>query len=68
LRVLKTTRQTSATSLSYMAAAAAIIAKDGVAGLMGRGLKTRLLVNGVQSSLFVVLWKVGEERLARRGL
>lgn len=68
LRVLKTTRQTSAISLSYTAAATAIIAKDGVAGLMGRGLQTRLLVNGIQSSLFVILWKIGEEHLARRGL
>jgi len=39
-----------------------------VLGLMGRGLKTRLLVNGLQSSLFVVLWKLIEDYMAKRGL
>ena len=63
LRVLKTSRQTSPTSLSSSAAAAAVLAKDGVAGLLGRGLRTRLLVNGLQSALFVVVWKLIEQRL-----
>jgi len=63
LRVLKTSRQTSPTSLSYSAAAAAVLAKDGVAGLLGRGLRTRLLINGLQSALFVVVWKLIEQRL-----
>ena len=62
LRVLKTSRQTSPTSLSYSAAAAAVLAKDGVAGLLGRGLRTRLLINGLQSALFVVVWKLIEQR------
>lgn len=68
LRVLKTARQTSAESLSYSAAAKAVVAKDGVAGLFVRGLQTRLLVNGLQSSLFVVLWKLLEDSLGKRGM
>merc|ERR1719281_1557668 len=43
LRVLKTTRQTAVVPISYRDAAAEIIAKDGVVGLFGRGLQTRIL-------------------------
>ena len=40
-----------------MAAARAVIAVDGITGLFGRGLKTRILANGLQGLLFSVLWK-----------
>jgi hypothetical protein len=39
-------------------AAKEIIRKEGVAGLLGRGLPTRLLANGLQGLLFSVLWKL----------
>merc|ERR1711977_640507 len=48
LRVLKTTVQTSTEPIGYLPAAKAIIEKEGYAGLFGRGLKTRILTNGVQ--------------------
>eukprot|EP01063_Lacrimia_lanifica_P029552 TRINITY_DN452_c3_g1_i1.p2 TRINITY_DN452_c3_g1~~TRINITY_DN452_c3_g1_i1.p2 ORF type:complete len:459 (+),score=209.94 TRINITY_DN452_c3_g1_i1:57-1433(+) len=57
LRVLKTYRQTSETKISYGDAARAVIAQDGVAGLFGRGLKTRILANGMQGMMFSVMWK-----------
>ena len=57
LRVLKTTRQTSATTIGYREAIKQIVEKDGVKGLFGRGLGTRLLTNAVQASLFTVVWK-----------
>lgn len=57
LRVLKTYRQVNETKTSYMAAARAVIAVDGITGLFGRGLKTRILANGLQGLLFSVLWK-----------
>ncbi|KAF8836107.1 mitochondrial carrier [Paxillus ammoniavirescens] len=57
LRVLKTYRQVNATRIGYMDAARAIIAADGVKGLFGRGLKTRILTNGLQGLMFSVLWK-----------
>lgn len=39
-------------------AAKEIIRKEGVSGLLGRGLPTRLLANGLQGLLFSVLWKL----------
>ena len=64
LRVLKTVRQTSLDSgdedsskFSYIEAATDIIDSEGWAGLLGRGLETRLLANAVQGALFSVLFK-----------
>ncbi|KAI9566573.1 mitochondrial carrier domain-containing protein [Boletus coccyginus] len=58
LRVVKTYRQVNATRVGYMDAARAVIAADGVKGLFGRGLKTRILANGLQGIMFSVLWKL----------
>ncbi len=41
-----------------MDAARAVIAVDGVKGLFGRGLKTRIIANGLQGLMFSVLWKI----------
>merc|ERR1711998_309560 len=68
IRVLKTTVQTSETTISYQEAAKKVIEKDGVIGLLTRGLGTRLLTNGIQASMFSVLWKVFEEQFAKQGL
>ena len=57
IRVLKTFRQTSSTKISYVDAAKSIVASDGITGLLGRGLKVRLVANGLQGMLFSVLWK-----------
>ncbi|KAJ3316536.1 hypothetical protein HDU76_001724 [Blyttiomyces sp. JEL0837] len=61
LRVIKTYRQTHETRVSYGEAIKAIVAKDGVTGLFGRGLKTRILTNGLQGIMFSVLWKLFED-------
>ncbi|KAF8435501.1 mitochondrial carrier [Boletus edulis BED1] len=58
LRVVKTYRQVNATRIAYLDAARAVIAADGVTGLFGRGLKTRILANGLQGIMFSVLWKL----------
>ena len=58
LRVVKTYRQVHATRIGYTAAAKAVIAQDGVKGLFGRGLKTRILANGLQGLMFSVLWRL----------
>jgi len=63
LRVLKTTRQTALEPVSYMDSAKAIIEKEGYAGLFGRGLKTRILTNGIQGALFTIGWKAIAEML-----
>ena len=62
LRVLKTTRQTSPTTLGYREAAQQIIDKEGLLGLFTRGLGTRVLTNALQASLFTVVWKYLEAR------
>ncbi|KAF4734265.1 hypothetical protein FOZ62_000205 [Perkinsus olseni] len=66
LRVLKTTKQTSVEPISYRQAYRMIIDKDGFAGLFGRGLKTRIITNGMQGMFFSVAWKAIQERLDRR--
>ncbi|KAF5391205.1 hypothetical protein D9757_003166 [Collybiopsis confluens] len=58
LRVLKTYRQVNETRIGYVNAAKAVIEQDGLRGLFGRGLKTRILANGLQGLLFSVLWKL----------
>ena len=62
LRVLKTTRQTSPTTIGYGEATKQIIDKDGLLGLFTRGLGTRVLTNALQASLFTVVWKYFEGR------
>jgi len=34
------------------------VATDGLKGLFGRGLKTRIISNGLQGLLFSILWKL----------
>jgi len=57
LRVIKTTRQTFHKTISYADTVRHVVASDGVLGLLGRGLKTRLIANGIQGLMFSVLWK-----------
>ncbi|KAK1227245.1 hypothetical protein PQX77_009758 [Marasmius sp. AFHP31] len=61
LRVLKTYRQVNHVRISYWNAAKAVIRQDGVGGLLGRGLKTRILANGLQGLMFSVLWKMFQD-------
>jgi hypothetical protein len=39
-------------------AARLVVLEDGISGLFGRGLKTRILCNGLQGLLFSILWKL----------
>jgi len=64
IRVLKTTKQSSPTAISYRQAAQLVIDKDGVNGLFLRGLKTKIFANGAQGMLFSVLWRLGQDMLA----
>lgn len=57
IRVLKTFRQTNDVDISYMNTVKHIINKDGYYSLFTRGLKTKILSNGIQSMMFTVLWK-----------
>ncbi|KAI9453679.1 mitochondrial carrier domain-containing protein [Russula earlei] len=58
LRVVKTYRQVNETRIGYLDAARAVVATDGIRGLLGRGLKTRIIANGAQGLMFSVLWKL----------
>lgn len=66
VRVIKTYKQTAAEPVTYPNAVKDIIAKDGLVGLFGRGLKTRIATNGLQGLLFTVLWKLMEEKFNKR--
>ena len=64
IRVLKVYKQTNVnTKLTYIECAREIVAKDGVVGLFGRGLTTKLISNGIQGAMFSVLWKTIEPML-----
>jgi len=63
IRVIKTTRQTHEQRISYMEAVRQVVAKDGVIGLFGRGLSTRIIANGLQGLLFSVLWRLIDDIL-----
>ncbi len=60
-RVVKTARQSSKESVTYSRVIAQIVQKDGVMGLLGRGLKTRLLTNAIQGTMFSVCWRLGQD-------
>jgi len=57
IRVVKVYKQSCETPITYPDALKRVIAEDGLAGLFGRGLKTKIISNGVQGLMFSVLWK-----------
>lgn len=60
IRVVKTVKQAAAASnldMSYVETINAICKKDGWAGLMLRGLGSRIITNGIQSIVFTIIWK-----------
>ena len=66
LRVLKTTKQTSLTPVSYGEALNLIVQQSGVQGLFLRGLGTKIISNGIQGLLFNVMWRLGQDALEKR--
>ena len=63
IRVVKTIKQTSLNRLSYTEIVKNTIKNDSLNGLFFRGLKTRIIANGVQSALFTITWKYIEKHL-----
>jgi len=63
-RVIKTTKQSIGANhdFSYQDTIRVILAADGWKGLFGRGLRTRVLSNSIQSILFTVIWRGLAER------
>ncbi|KAM0789124.1 hypothetical protein ACM66B_003178 [Microbotryomycetes sp. NB124-2] len=66
IRVVKTYRQADKRNVSYTRATKRIVRKDGLKGLFGRGLKTRILANGLQGIMFSVLWKLIQDAIEKR--
>lgn len=66
LRVIKTTKQTSKEIMTYSETLKGILKHDGVMGLFGRGLKIRIITNGIQGLLFSVLWKIFSDTLNKK--
>jgi hypothetical protein len=75
MRVIKTTKQALATrgsdllesgssgqGVTYAETISVILAVDGWRGLFGRGLKTRIFANALQSIVFTVIWRGLAER------
>ena len=61
LRVIKTTKQTKEIPMGYSQIVREILEKDGINGLLFRGLKTKIITNGIQGLLFTVIWKLLEK-------
>jgi hypothetical protein len=57
IRVIKVYKQANHEVISYPTALKRVLAEDGLVGLFGRGLSTKIISNGAQGLLFSVLWK-----------
>lgn len=66
IRVVKVYKQASTVAISYPDAVRKVIAEDGLAGLFGRGLSTKIISNGVQGLMFSVLWKLIDEQFFKK--
>ncbi len=63
IRVVKVYKQSNTEQLSYPEVVRRVIKEDGVGGLFGRGLSTKIVANGLQGLMFSVLWKLIDEQL-----
>jgi hypothetical protein len=61
IRVVKTVRQTSAEKMTYKQVVQKVIAEEGLKGLFGRGLSTKIITNGIQGTMFSVFWRLGQD-------
>ena len=66
IRVVKVYKQANTETISYPEAVKRVIKEDGLAGLFGRGLKTKIIANGMQGLMFSVLWKLIDEKLFKK--
>ena len=57
LRILKIYKQTSSEPVSYAQAFAGVVAQEGLAGVLFRGLGVKVLSNGLSSVLFFALFR-----------
>lgn len=67
IRVIKVYKQSNTEKITYPEALKRVLKEDGVMGLMGRGLKTKIMANGLQGLMFSVLWKLIDEQFFKKG-
>lgn len=66
IRVIKVYKQANTEAITYPEALKRVLKEDGVAGLFGRGLKTKIIANGLQGLMFSVLWKLIDEKFFKK--
>lgn len=66
IRVIKVYKQSNTEKITYPEALKRVLKEDGVVGLMGRGLKTKIMANGLQGLMFSVLWKLIDEQFFKK--
>jgi hypothetical protein len=66
IRVIKVYKQANTESISYPEALRRVIKEDGLAGLFGRGLQTKIIANGLQGLMFSVLWKLIDDKIFKK--
>lgn len=66
IRVIKVYKQSNVEAISYPEALKRVLAESGVMGLLGRGLQTKIMANGMQGLMFSVLWKLIDEQLFKK--
>lgn len=62
MRVIKTYKQTHHENITYREVVQDILKKDGITGLMFRGLQTKIFTNGLQGVVFSVFYKYFSEK------
>lgn len=58
-------KQANSDSMTYLQAFQKVLAEDGVAGLLFRGLSTKIVANGMSGMLFSVFWKLIDEKFRK---
>lgn len=66
IRVVKVYKQANTETISYPEAVKRVVKEDGWGGLFGRGLKTKIVANGLQGIMFSILWKYIDETLFKK--
>ena len=66
MRVIKTYKQTHHENIKYSEIVKDILQKEGVNGLLFRGLKTKLFTNGLQGVVFSIFYKYFGEKFSQK--
>ena len=66
IRVVKVYKQANTETISYPETVRRVIKEDGIQGLFGRGLSTKIVANGLQGMMFSVLWKYIDDTLFKK--